>query len=375
MTLFSSSGIPGIMGTLPVIGPEVFLVSRGYLRTFLPRFGITTLCENITTKKHRTLSDIEGRGKLNSSEFAIAMHLIQSKLSGTPLPSTLPENLIPPSTRAFDAMAQQMKNQVIDALINKKSKPAFASIVKGNEILAKELRPSSSPSSRSSSTSFLFESNNTSSKKNEQESEKLTQQIQKVQSELTNITIETTALTESLSAMQSKITETTTNLTQIDTQISSLYIKLTHTATLHTLLDALDSLINASTDLIALERVYKGGDGIQSKANELLSRRLAALGVSSTLATSTVMRKDDREERVARVQRIIDEGRGGVTRFLEMKREGEDVEMQIWEPSEEERRRFFEGRGWESEVVMGVVLGFESNRKKCIFKTYFKRGE
>lgn len=45
------------------------------------------------------LSDIDKDGFLDSDEFALAMHLIQVKLDGHDIPSTLPDHLIPPSKR------------------------------------------------------------------------------------------------------------------------------------------------------------------------------------------------------------------------------------------------------------------------------------
>jgi epidermal growth factor receptor substrate 15 len=46
------------------------------------------------------LADINSEGQLNRDEFAVAMYLIrQQRKPGTPLPATLPPNLIPPSMR------------------------------------------------------------------------------------------------------------------------------------------------------------------------------------------------------------------------------------------------------------------------------------
>ncbi|XP_013381272.1 epidermal growth factor receptor substrate 15-like 1 isoform X3 [Lingula anatina] len=46
-----------------------------------------------------TLCDIKGTGKLNSDQFALAMHLIQQKLNGVEPPQTLAPEMIPPSMR------------------------------------------------------------------------------------------------------------------------------------------------------------------------------------------------------------------------------------------------------------------------------------
>ena len=47
----------------------------------------------------RDLLDIRGDGKLTQDAFAVAMHLIQGKLAGKPIPAVLPPTLIPPSMR------------------------------------------------------------------------------------------------------------------------------------------------------------------------------------------------------------------------------------------------------------------------------------
>lgn len=45
------------------------------------------------------LADVDKDGKMDAGEFAVAMWLVNDKLSGKPLPDTLPEDLIPPSKR------------------------------------------------------------------------------------------------------------------------------------------------------------------------------------------------------------------------------------------------------------------------------------
>lgn len=46
------------------------------------------------------LSDIDGDGKMDAGEFAVAMWLANEKMAGKPLPDVLPEDLIPPSKRS-----------------------------------------------------------------------------------------------------------------------------------------------------------------------------------------------------------------------------------------------------------------------------------
>ncbi|XP_022659749.1 EH domain-containing protein 3-like [Varroa jacobsoni] len=47
------------------------------------------------------LSDLDRDGHLDADEWALAMHLINIKLSGHDLPAELPEHLVPPSKRGF----------------------------------------------------------------------------------------------------------------------------------------------------------------------------------------------------------------------------------------------------------------------------------
>ncbi|KAJ3107638.1 hypothetical protein HDU97_003632 [Phlyctochytrium planicorne] len=66
------------------------------------------------------LADTQNAGKLNSNEFAVAMHLIYKKLNGQDLPKTLPPELVPPSTRELDSLASMMKTQLLSDIGTKK---------------------------------------------------------------------------------------------------------------------------------------------------------------------------------------------------------------------------------------------------------------
>ncbi|KAJ3209188.1 hypothetical protein HDU82_001239, partial [Entophlyctis luteolus] len=66
------------------------------------------------------LADSQASGKLDSNEFAVAMHLIHAKRKGRDLPKTLPPNLVPPSTRALDSITSTMKNQVMNDISSKR---------------------------------------------------------------------------------------------------------------------------------------------------------------------------------------------------------------------------------------------------------------
>ncbi|KAJ3048965.1 actin organization and endocytosis protein [Rhizophlyctis rosea] len=66
------------------------------------------------------LADTHKHGKLNPDEFAVAMHLVYKKLNGFDLPQTLPQELIPPSTRDLDALTSLAKTQLLGDIQHKK---------------------------------------------------------------------------------------------------------------------------------------------------------------------------------------------------------------------------------------------------------------
>lgn len=53
----------------------------------------------IDIQSHRSLSDVDGDGRLTSEEFSLAMHLVDCVRLGQALPLSLPPNLVPPSMR------------------------------------------------------------------------------------------------------------------------------------------------------------------------------------------------------------------------------------------------------------------------------------
>ena len=65
-------------------------------------------------------------GRLTRDGFAVAMHLIQGKLSGKEVPTALPPSLIPPSMRAAVAPSQPPIPEAIKDLLWDDSPPASA---------------------------------------------------------------------------------------------------------------------------------------------------------------------------------------------------------------------------------------------------------
>lgn len=72
-----------------------------------------------------TLADPHNRGRLNMDEFAVAMHLIYRALNGYPVPSRLPPELIPPSTRHLNDSIGTVKSLLSQDAETRKATGAF----------------------------------------------------------------------------------------------------------------------------------------------------------------------------------------------------------------------------------------------------------
>ena len=60
---------------------------------------------------YRDLSDLNNDGRLTRDGFAVAMHLIQGKLTGKDIPVSLPTTLVPPSMRTNGAATSPFQTQ------------------------------------------------------------------------------------------------------------------------------------------------------------------------------------------------------------------------------------------------------------------------
>ena len=72
-----------------------------------------------------TLSDPNNKGRLNMDEFSVCMHLVYRKLNGYPVPSRLPPELIPPSTRNFNSSLDKVKGALAQDADQRKQSGAF----------------------------------------------------------------------------------------------------------------------------------------------------------------------------------------------------------------------------------------------------------
>ena len=72
-----------------------------------------------------TLADPQNKGRLDVDEFAVAMHLIYRKLNGYPVPSRLPPELVPPSSRNISGSINTMKSLLSQEAETRKNTGAF----------------------------------------------------------------------------------------------------------------------------------------------------------------------------------------------------------------------------------------------------------
>lgn len=72
-----------------------------------------------------TLADPHNRGRLNMDEFAVAMHMIYRALNGYPVPSRLPPELVPPSTRHLNDSIGTVKSLLSRDAETRKATGAF----------------------------------------------------------------------------------------------------------------------------------------------------------------------------------------------------------------------------------------------------------
>jgi len=88
-------------------------MSKGYIAgsQAIEIFGQSGL-EKPDLERVWTLADHGNKGRLDLDEFAVAMHLIYRKLNGYPLPTQLPPELVPPSTRNFNESLGTIRNML-----------------------------------------------------------------------------------------------------------------------------------------------------------------------------------------------------------------------------------------------------------------------
>ncbi|CAM0137350.1 unnamed protein product [Umbelopsis sp. WA50703] len=76
---------------------------------------------------NRNLADPNNQGKLNADEFAVGMHLIYRKINGYDVPTSLPEELVPPSSRELSDSVNELRKKIVNDIVHKKSTLPFSS--------------------------------------------------------------------------------------------------------------------------------------------------------------------------------------------------------------------------------------------------------
>ncbi|KAI9284890.1 hypothetical protein BC943DRAFT_324935 [Umbelopsis sp. AD052] len=111
---------------------EIFKAWDSDKKGFLPGdtakeiFSQSGLAQNVLMQIWN-LSDPNNQGKLNADEFAVAMHLIYRKINGYDVPTSLPEELVPPSSRELSDSVNELRKKIVNDIVNKKSATSFSS--------------------------------------------------------------------------------------------------------------------------------------------------------------------------------------------------------------------------------------------------------
>ena len=78
----------------------------------------------------RDLADLRHDGHLTRDGFAVAMHIINSRLAGNEIPSTLPPSLVPPSMRSSQPSTTAMNEPQFDLLFDE---PLSSAVVQSQQ--------------------------------------------------------------------------------------------------------------------------------------------------------------------------------------------------------------------------------------------------
>lgn len=260
------------------------------------------------------LADINKRGKLDHHEFAIAMHLIYRRLHGQDVPTTLPMELIPPSTRDLSALSDFAKNDVVHNQRTARISPAVSM-----QSLSSIIQNTSAPVNAYSRTP---------SRENIQAKAILSASVSvELEQSLESLKAEAKASEAQAADLQEKINKIIAdakhNQTKIDGLSRGRYVsKPINNAELekYTILEQdMITFIEARTkkvlsDVAARQSALPKGcakareDNVASKAAALLAARMAALGVQSassptvkptSIATTDTLADIERDKAVA----------------------------------------------------------------------------
>ncbi|KAL3895430.1 MAG: hypothetical protein SGCHY_004703, partial [Lobulomycetales sp.] len=330
-----------------------------------------------------SLSDINNHGKLNADEFAVAMHLLYRKLAGIDLPSTLPQELVPPSTRDFNNMASVMKSQVMTDLASKPSSLSFqrtsvsgTEYISANSVAVSEVDSASAEADRAVEESLMRD---------------LETEIEDTRKELALISPQIDASKAAVSDVLNEIAECKRLALELNSQIilsmsfvPSSGLKATGLETcgvddLEAILRKLEAkaeeckrLEDLASDKYLQQHAPKRlessssissliGPSGNTKAAALLAQRMAALGVgdsSSGLNTSSHGEIDaERDSKKAEVDSCLRQSRSlvdGVRGSLSSR------SPFAWKPARQDVLKFQQGVGFHSDLVVRLVKELHS---------------
>ncbi|KAJ3104016.1 actin organization and endocytosis protein [Phlyctochytrium bullatum] len=365
-----------------------------------------------------TLADTQSAGKLNSNEFAVAMHLIYKKLNGQDLPKVLPPELVPPSTRELDSLASMMKAKLLSDVATRKvqTPSAFSStssLVDDPLFAGFSAKPSYSSAKDSKSEKEREEqerkrlADELEQKKrdlasttnhievNEKLVKELQRDIDRSRREAANVHDEVvwtfksrTRLIDNVKSRGPTSVSSPTASTDYSAELSALDREL------HDLLRECRQLERAKADR-QIEQLKKSGGGggggdVASQAAALLAARMAALGISApvldpqapaaaspsvaspTLAADIAAvesardaRERELDEAASRISTLLDKARAAVppTSGFSSGASGYGVlsRLRRWEPTTDEKLKYMEGYGLRSVDAKALVEEFNKS--------------
>ncbi|OLL27170.1 Actin cytoskeleton-regulatory complex protein pan1 [Neolecta irregularis DAH-3] len=344
-----------------------------------------------------TLADPQNRGKLNTDEFAISLHLIYRNLNGYDIPARLPQELIPPSWRNISDSVNQVKNMLRsdasrkitpisqlglnlkknqetyrkgatyrndDTEIHYKSSarrrgggrtpsPAISETRSGIEALKKRIHEKE----------ILLESIDTRDQENIQVEQKLEQrdrdeadylykEIRRIQEEIDRLpsikvsSSDRSALKKRLQSLDDKIPTLVTSIRKIEEKIADSKIELFHIkdSKAHP-----NSIVGSGSD----------ADRRKAKAAAMLQSRMAALTGQNppTSGEDSARRLEEETERIKRekerngtVIREIDESANMLRESIQRGLESDDTERE-----EDDRKRWEDGLGVDDQVKSFIL--------------------
>ncbi|KAI8901879.1 hypothetical protein BC833DRAFT_617246 [Globomyces pollinis-pini] len=340
------------------------------------------------------LSDMQNRGKLNLDEFCVAMHLVYAKLNGEPLPSQLPPNLVPPSQRDLSALADFAKLNAIQQPTVKRISPASSLVG-----LSTYAQPIPTRSNMSNVVSQDEELDDESKKSLLELVEVKRNTIAQTKDIIDSFNKKATQLEVSFTDMKSKslvAREKTLNLQHLISNMSALKSG-SHTAAIPDsdiqLFEELEKNIPALVSECKQRQIVWANNQIEkirmnnrnqpagenvvvNRAQQLLAERMAALGVKSTLASTSATiaapvntMADDiakiEREKASRLQEVNDiETRFNVysnqIRAAINAQRVHSTSVKFWNPSVPEQVKFGEGVGLKSNFVLSMFMEIQS---------------